>query len=94
MFFFSEIIRAVKKENQETPFRPPVDNLGAADYIIKCMKACWYEEPELRPDIRYVRVRLKEMQVSATEIEIVDFQFCKDSNFTESVKLLRFPNVI
>lgn len=63
-FFFLEIIRAVKKENQETPFRPPVDNLGASDYIVKCIKACWHEEPELRPDIRYVRVRLKEMQVS------------------------------
>ncbi|KAJ8923190.1 hypothetical protein NQ315_001744 [Exocentrus adspersus] len=57
-----EIIRGVKKENQESPLRPPLENLGAADYIIKCMKACWHEEPEQRPDIRYVRVRLKEMQ--------------------------------
>ncbi|KAJ8956736.1 hypothetical protein NQ318_014092, partial [Aromia moschata] len=57
-----EIIREVKRQNQETPFRPPLENLGAADYIIRCMKACWHEEPEQRPDIRYVRVRLKEMQ--------------------------------
>lgn len=63
-FFFAEIIRGVKKENQEAPLRPPLENLGAADYIIKSMKACWHEEPEQRPDIRYVRVRLKEMQVS------------------------------
>nr|CAI5866283.1 unnamed protein product [Callosobruchus analis] len=40
----------------------PEDTLGAADYIIKCIKACWNEEPDHRPDIRYVRVRLKEMQ--------------------------------
>ncbi|XP_023312344.1 guanylate cyclase 32E [Anoplophora glabripennis] len=57
-----EIIRGVKKENQEIPLRPPLENLGAADYIIRCMKACWQEEAEQRPDIRYVRVRLKEMQ--------------------------------
>ncbi|KAJ8974726.1 hypothetical protein NQ317_000392 [Molorchus minor] len=57
-----DIIRGVKKENQEAPLRPPLENLGAADYIIKCIKACWHEEPEQRPDIRYVRVRLKEMQ--------------------------------
>ncbi|CAG9824690.1 unnamed protein product, partial [Phaedon cochleariae] len=58
----SEIIRGVKKLNQECPLRPPLENFGAAEYIMKCMKACWHEEPELRPDIRYVRVRLKEMQ--------------------------------
>lgn len=52
------------KENQETPFRPPIDALKVSDYIAKCMKACWQEEPELRPDIRYVMVRLKPMQVT------------------------------
>ncbi|XP_044272562.1 guanylate cyclase 32E [Tribolium madens] len=57
----SEIVRQVI-EVKETPFRPPLENLGAADYIIKCMKACWHEEPDQRPDIRFVRVRLKEMQ--------------------------------
>lgn len=71
--FFPEVINGVKKENQENPFRPPVDNLGAADYIIKCMKACWHEEPDLRPDIRYVRVRLKEMQVSNKFIYLIGY---------------------
>nr|CAH7759578.1 unnamed protein product [Callosobruchus chinensis] len=50
------------RQNQMIPIRPPLDSLGAADYILKCIKACWNEEPEHRPDIRYVRVRLKEMQ--------------------------------
>lgn len=57
-----QIIKSVKKEKLDVPFRPPLENLGAAEYIVKCMKACWHEEPEQRPDIRYVRVRLKEMQ--------------------------------
>ncbi|XP_057666697.1 guanylate cyclase 32E [Diorhabda carinulata] len=59
---YREIIESVKREKLEVPFRPPLDNLGAAEYIIKCMRACWHEEPDQRPDIRYVRVRLKEMQ--------------------------------
>ncbi|KAL3273772.1 hypothetical protein HHI36_015199 [Cryptolaemus montrouzieri] len=57
-----EIINQVKKIDFESPFRPPLECLEAADYIVKCIKACWHEEPDHRPDIRYVRVRLKEMQ--------------------------------
>ncbi|XP_050503369.1 guanylate cyclase 32E [Diabrotica virgifera virgifera] len=57
-----DIIKGLKRQGQEVPLRPPLDNLGSADYIVKCIKACWHEEPEQRPDIRYVRVRLKEMQ--------------------------------
>lgn len=30
--------------------------------MLKCMESCWDEDPEQRPDIRYVRVKLKEMQ--------------------------------
>lgn len=59
----ADIINEVKKEtNNDRPFRPPLDHLGADEYIIKCIKNCWHEESELRPDIRYVRVLLKEMQ--------------------------------
>lgn len=46
-------------------FRPalgPLSAQGTAPYVLKCIEACWHEEPEQRPDIRYVRVRLKEMQ--------------------------------
>lgn len=62
--FLTEIIEEVKQETRRTTFRPPLENLEAADYILKCMKACWHEDPEQRPDIRFVRLRLKEMQVS------------------------------
>ncbi|XP_049826749.1 guanylate cyclase 32E isoform X1 [Aethina tumida] len=58
----SEIIAEVKKVDKSVPFRPPLDDLGVSSYIIRCMKACWEEDPETRPDIRYVRVILKEMQ--------------------------------
>lgn len=57
-----EIVTRVK-EQRNPPFRPSLERLDTADYIKKCIKACWHEESEQRPDIRYVRVRLKEMQV-------------------------------
>lgn len=49
----------------QPPFRPDVRALeaeGTADYVLRCMDACWSEDPEQRPDIRLVRVKLKEMQ--------------------------------
>ncbi|XP_017785068.1 PREDICTED: guanylate cyclase 32E [Nicrophorus vespilloides] len=59
----AEIIVAVKGQGMGVPsFRPNLDALGAADYITRCIKVCWHEEPEQRPDIRYVRMMLKEMQ--------------------------------
>ncbi|KAI4457102.1 guanylyl cyclase [Holotrichia oblita] len=56
-----EIIVEVKKE-QAVPFRPPLEVLDVQDYVIRCIKSCWHEEPDQRPDIRFVRVMLKEMQ--------------------------------
>ncbi|KAF7278941.1 hypothetical protein GWI33_007805 [Rhynchophorus ferrugineus] len=56
------IIKEVIKENPDVPFRPSLEGLRVPKYIINCLKACWHEQPEQRPDIRYVRVRLKEMQ--------------------------------
>lgn len=57
-----EIIEHVKQENQQRPHRPPLDALEVDDYIFRCVKACWHEDPDQRPDIRFVRLRLKEMQ--------------------------------
>ncbi|KAB0794058.1 hypothetical protein PPYR_13678 [Photinus pyralis] len=57
-----EILEAIKRECQDFPFRPSLDNLEADDYVKRCMKECWAEDPDQRPDIRFVRSRLKEMQ--------------------------------
>lgn len=43
-------------------FRPPLRQLDVPDYVRQCLKACWEEDPENRPDIRLVRVKLKQMQ--------------------------------
>lgn len=58
----SEIVERVRNPVEGHIFRPPTECLGVADYVLRCMKSCWDEDPEQRPDIRYVRVKLKEMQ--------------------------------
>lgn len=43
-------------------FRPTIRHLDIPDYMKQCLKLCWEEDPDIRPDIRLVRVKLKEMQ--------------------------------
>lgn len=57
-----EIVWRVMHPGQEGIFRPRVEEVRAAPYVIHCMEACWEEDPEVRPDIRYVHFKLKEMQ--------------------------------
>lgn len=42
--------------------RPPVQQLECKDYIIRCMQDCWNESPDMRPDFKSIRGRLKEME--------------------------------
>ncbi|KAF5306158.1 hypothetical protein FQR65_LT07434 [Abscondita terminalis] len=69
-----EIIEMVKRYPMEgeEPFRPDVDLLYESeafnsevidsDYVIQCMKDCWSENPDLRPDFSTIRRRLKNMK--------------------------------
>ncbi|XP_015598426.1 receptor-type guanylate cyclase Gyc76C isoform X2 [Cephus cinctus] len=64
-----EIIDRVKRfpEDGEPPFRPNVDILSeseadCAEYIVSTITDCWAECPELRPDFKMIRTRLKKMK--------------------------------
>ncbi|XP_026834463.1 guanylate cyclase 32E isoform X3 [Drosophila erecta] len=61
-----EIIQFVKCPEmlQHGVFRPALTHthLDIPDYIRKCLCQCWDEDPEVRPDIRLVRMHLKELQ--------------------------------
>lgn len=56
-----EIIELVKKvpEPGEEPFRPDTEGLldidNVEDYVINCIKDCWDEQPENRPDFPSIR---------------------------------------
>ncbi|XP_034667956.1 guanylate cyclase 32E [Drosophila subobscura] len=61
-----EIIKFVKCPEllQHGVFRPALTHthLDIPDYIRQCLCQCWDEDPEVRPDIRLVRMHLKELQ--------------------------------
>jgi guanylate cyclase len=58
----AEIIEKVGNPPEGCTIRPPTRHLDVSESVLKCLHACWEEDPELRPDFRYIRVRLKEMQ--------------------------------
>ncbi|KAH8323965.1 hypothetical protein KR074_002395 [Drosophila pseudoananassae] len=55
----------------EDPFRPEVESIIEAescpDYVLACIKDCWAEEPEERPDFSAIRNRLKKMRGGKTK---------------------------
>lgn len=58
-----EIVMRVKKfPVNGISFRPSIRYLDIPEYVRQCLRLCWEEDPEIRPDIRLVRVKLKEMQ--------------------------------
>lgn len=63
-YSLTEIIKFVKSPEllQHGVFRPALNHLDIPNYIRKCLRLCWEEDPEVRPDIRLVRVHLKELQ--------------------------------
>uniref|UniRef100_A0A182PGB7 Guanylate cyclase n=1 Tax=Anopheles epiroticus TaxID=199890 RepID=A0A182PGB7_9DIPT len=63
-----EIIDRVKAlpEPGKEPFRPDIEsvieNENVSDYVINCIRDCWDENADLRPDFPNIRNRLKRMR--------------------------------
>ena len=58
----AEIVELVKRAPIDGLLRPDTTLLHCSEFVIKCMQECWSEEPDQRPDFKYIRVRLKPMQ--------------------------------
>jgi len=60
----SEIIQRVSNPalNDGQLLRPSTFHLDWGENVLKCLEACWEEDPELRPDFRFIRIKLKELQ--------------------------------
>ena len=43
-------------------FRPSVDVLDCPDSVKACLRECWREVPEMRPDFKMVRGRLRSLR--------------------------------
>nr|XP_026486999.1 guanylate cyclase 32E [Vanessa tameamea] len=56
-----EIIGRVRQPIGGVLFRPPLGGLAARPSVLAVLKSCWSERPDRRPDVRLVRLRLKDM---------------------------------
>ncbi|GLH16278.1 Guanylate cyclase 32E [Gryllus bimaculatus] len=62
-FKYQKIAARVRDPIPGAPLmRPDTSKLGVPESVRRCLESCWDEEPDTRPDIRFVRVKLKEMQ--------------------------------
>ncbi|KAL9930480.1 guanylyl cyclase at 32E [Glossina fuscipes fuscipes] len=59
-----EILNFVKQPARyhHGTLRPSLLQLDIPLYMHQCLRSCWEEDPEIRPDIRLVRMKLKELQ--------------------------------
>ncbi|KAF4520110.1 hypothetical protein B566_EDAN010266 [Ephemera danica] len=65
-----DIVRHVKEGpigSSTEPFRPDLNMLresenGCPDYVLGCIRECWAEQPETRPDFQTIRDNLKKMR--------------------------------
>uniref|UniRef100_W8AIX8 Guanylate cyclase n=1 Tax=Ceratitis capitata TaxID=7213 RepID=W8AIX8_CERCA len=68
-----EIVDRVKELPMDgsIPFRPELECIRehelCPDYVLDCIKDCWSEDPEIRPDFPTIRNRLKKMRGGKTK---------------------------
>lgn len=41
--------------------RPSLQDLDCPDFVKRCMGDCWHEDPDVRPDFRFIGIMLREM---------------------------------
>jgi len=56
---FPEIIELLK--GGCPGYRPDMSAITCETFVQDCIQDCWHEDPEHRPDFKYIRVRLKHM---------------------------------
>ena len=61
---FAEIIERVRTNLcAHNPLRPDLSLLTCSEFVTQCIKNCWSEDPDSRPDFRVIRVALKPLQL-------------------------------
>jgi len=57
---YEKIIKTLK--NPLLHIRPSINNLKAPDCVRDTIMVCWQKDPNERPDMRMIRLKLKELQ--------------------------------
>ncbi|XP_071577574.1 guanylate cyclase 32E [Temnothorax nylanderi] len=60
----AEILKKViARDSEISPFRPPLDQLeNTFDFVRDCLLECWAENPQLRPDFKMIRNKLRPLR--------------------------------
>ncbi|XP_067205075.1 guanylate cyclase 32E [Linepithema humile] len=60
----AEILKKIiAKDPGTTPFRPPLDQLeNTFDFVRDCLLECWAENPDLRPEFKIIRNKLRPLR--------------------------------
>ncbi|XP_054008171.1 guanylate cyclase 32E [Hylaeus anthracinus] len=60
----SQILKKViAREPEVKPFRPPLDQLeNCFHFVHDCLRECWAEDPEIRPDFKIIRNKLRPLR--------------------------------
>ncbi|KAI8435593.1 hypothetical protein MSG28_003869 [Choristoneura fumiferana] len=69
----AEIIGRVRQPIGGVLFRPPLSGLAARPSVLAVLNACWSERPDRRPDLRLVRLRLKDMHAGIRVMAVSHF---------------------
>jgi guanylate cyclase, other len=62
LYTLPKYIDIIEKLKNFIHIRPPINNIKAPDCIKESIVMCWHKNPEERPDIRTVRMKLKELE--------------------------------
>jgi len=59
----AETVERVKSRSDNgLSYRPDLTVVKWEESVSRCIQDCWSDDPEIRPDFKYCRVRLKSMQ--------------------------------
>ncbi|XP_074036399.1 guanylate cyclase 32E isoform X2 [Leptinotarsa decemlineata] len=57
------LTRLIHCVNSHAPFRPPMEALeNSFDFVRDCLKDCWQENPDDRPDFKNIRTKLRPLR--------------------------------
>ncbi|EFA09532.2 Guanylate cyclase 32E-like Protein [Tribolium castaneum] len=60
---YPEILSKIIHNTGPQPFRPPLEALeNSFDFVRDCLKECWAENPEDRPDFKSIRAKLRPLR--------------------------------
>ncbi|XP_026479460.1 guanylate cyclase 32E-like [Ctenocephalides felis] len=63
MSFDETIYRLINSSQNGEPYRPPLEPLeNSFDCVRECLMECWNENPELRPDFKTIRTKLRPLR--------------------------------